>query len=84
MLGNIMSRQVAGYVSRLRGLKTLGCFLSSSSRRGVLTAHYGRIWWHTQTDRGVLRGRQHVFPPTLIIQQICPLQCLLITQRMGD
>ncbi len=43
VLGNIMSRRVAGYVSRLRGLKTLGCFLSSSPRQGVLATHYGPI-----------------------------------------
>lgn len=48
VLENIMPRRVAGYVSRLRGLTTLGCFLSRSPRQGVLAAHYGPIWWHTQ------------------------------------
>lgn len=60
VLGNIMSKRDAGYVSGLRGLKTLGCFLSSSPRQGVLAAYYGPIWWHTQTDSRVVRGRKHI------------------------
>lgn len=32
--GNIMSRRVAGYVSRLRGLKTLGLLSKLASQAG--------------------------------------------------
>lgn len=64
--GNVMSRRVAGYVRRLRGLKTLGW----SPRWGVLVAHYGPIWWHTQTDSGGFRGCQHV--PTVCQMLLLP------------
>lgn len=60
VLGSILSRQVAGYVSRLGRLNTLACFLSFSPRQGVLATHYGPIWWHTQTDSGLLRAHWHV------------------------
>lgn len=59
--GNIMSRRVAGYVSRLRGLKTLGLLSKLASQAGgpgcSLWAYLGGTRKQTA---GVLSGRQHV------------------------